>query len=287
MPDPSTTRISFGNDLIAAVPLPVGSISLDGFGLAQAQLSFSIDSSNTTLGASIASLAAGESYPYDIGIEMKSYKVTSSFGKGGVATLTVDYMGVQPETGYTKPQVTGVATSTAQPIEAHPNFTKITREDISDKILAGYPPSNLTTENKPIFVQSTDPYATWSFRGFGLRTDGEVNKKAGIRQYLAPLCTIRGQVFLGPEKLDSSAAFLSAVGKRLSNGDVDQLVQPASLAGAITSVDENYCLLSAANAECIGNPEAPAAIKVTYDIMVGGEIGWDVDIYGLADSILT
>lgn len=286
MPNPSPTRIDYGNDLAVATPLPVGSINLDGFGLAQAQLSFSVDSGNMNIGAAIASYAAGEDYPYDVGIPMKSYKVTASYGKGGVATLTVDYMGVQPEEGYTKPQITGVATTTAQPIEAHPNFTKVTKESISDKVLAGYPPSNLETNNKPIFIQSTDPYATWSFRGFGLRTDGEVNIKAGIRQYLAPLCTIRGQVFLGPEKLDASAAFISAVGRRLSNADVDKLVQPASVAGAITSEDQNYCLLSAANAECIGNPGSPAAIKVTYDIMIGGEIGWDTDIYGLADAIL-
>lgn len=286
MPDPSPTRLDYGNDLSVAMPLPIGSINLDGFGLAQAQLSYSVDSSGSTLGSYLASFAAGETYPYDVGVEMKSYKVTSSYGKGGVATLVVDYMGVQPEPGYTKPQITGVATTTAQPIEAHPNFTKVTNQAIGSAILAGYPPSNLITDNKPIFVQSADPYATWSFRGFGLRTDGEVNKKAGIRQYLAPLCTIRGQVFLGPSKLSSSSAFLQAVGRRLSNADVANLVQPPELAGAIESEDQNFCLLSAANAECIGNPESPAAIKITYDIMVGGEIGWDVDIYGLADTIL-
>jgi hypothetical protein len=196
-------------------------------------------------------------------------------------------MGVQPSEGYTKPQVTGVATSTAQPIEAHPNFTTITNAGAGNSILAGYPPSNLVTNNKPIFVQSTDPYATWTFRGFGLKTDGSVNIKAGIRQYLAPLATLRGQIFLGPSNLSASAAFLQSVGKRLSNTDVDALVQPSSLAGALASVDQNYALLSAANAECIGNPDNPAAIKITYDIMVGGEIGWDRDIYGLAPTILS
>lgn len=284
MPTPSTTRLDYGNDLAVAQALPAGSINLDAFGLAQAQLTYTVDSADANLGSYLASFAAGETYPYSVGVTMKSYKVTAALGKGGVATLTVDYMGVYGD--YTKPQVTGVATSTAQPIEAHPNFTKVTKEWSGSTVLAGYPPSNLVTANKPIFIQGTDPYATWTFRGFGLKTDGEVNIKAGIRQYLAPLATVRGQIFLGPEKLDSSAAFITAVGQRLTNADLNKLVAPSSLVGAIESEGQNYALLSAANCECIGNPDSPAAIKVTYDIMIGGEIGWDKDIYAPAASIL-
>jgi hypothetical protein len=285
MPTPSTTRKDYGNDLAVAQALPAGSINLDAFGLAQAQLTYTVDSADVNLGSYLASFAAGETYPYSVGVTMKSYKVTAALGKGGVATLTVDYMGVYGD-NHTKPQVTGVATSTAQPIEAHPNFTKLTKEWSGSTVLAGYPPSNLVTGNKPIFIQGTDPYATWTFRGFGLKTDGEVNIKAGIRQYLAPLATVRGQIFLGPEKLDSSAAFITAVGQRLTNDDLNKLVAPDSLVGAIESEDQNYALLSAANCECIGNPDSPAAIKVTYDIMIGGEIGWDKDIYAPAASIL-
>lgn len=285
MPNPSITRKDYGNDLAVATPLPIGSVTVDGFGLAQAQLSFTVDSTDANLGAYLASFADGEDYQYNLGFQMKSYKVSASYGKGGVATLVVDYMGVRPPSGYTKPQITGIATSTAQPIEAHPNFTKVTNPSAGGVVLAGYPPSNLVVNNKPIFVQSTDPYATWTFRGFGLRTDGEVNIKAGIRQYLAPLATVRGQIFLGPGKADTAAAFLSNVGKRLRNDDVNALVID-QITGALESTDQNYALLSAANAECIGNPDNPAAIKVTYDIMVGGEIGWDQDIYGLAASIL-
>jgi len=285
MPTPSPTRKDYGNDLGVAQALPTGTINVDGFGLAQAQQSYTVDSSDANLGAYLASFADGESYLYNVGIQLKSYKVSASYGKGGVATLVVDYMGVRGDNGYTKPQITGIATSTAQPIEAHPNFTKLTNSGAGGVVLAGYPPSNLVTANKPIFVQSTDPYATWTFRGFGLRTDGEVNIKAGIRQYLAPLATVRGQIFLGPARASTAAAFLQNVGKRLTNDDVDALVID-DITGALESVDQNYALLSAANAECIGNPDNPAAIKVTYDIMVGGEIGWDKDIYGLASNIL-
>jgi len=285
MPTPSPTRKDYGNDLGVAQALPTGTINVDGFGLAQAQQSYTVDSSDANLGAYLASFADGESYLYNVGIQLKSYKVSASYGKGGVATLVVDYMGVRGDNGYTKPQITGIATSTAQPIEAHPNFTKVTNAGAGGVVLAGYPPSNLVVSNKPIFVQSTDPYATWTFRGFGLRTDGEVNIKAGIRQYLAPLATVRGQIFLGPARASTAAAFLQNVGKRLTNGDVDALVID-DITGALESVDQNYALLSAANAECIGNPDNPAAIKVTYDIMVGGEIGWDKDIYGQASNIL-
>jgi hypothetical protein len=37
--------------------------------------------------------------------------------------------------------------------------------------------------------------------------------------------------------------------------------------------------MTAANVESIGQPDNVAGIKVTYDIMVGGDLGWDPEIY--------
>lgn len=285
MPDPSPTRIDYGDSLEAPRIQPSGGFQVDGYGVAQGQQVFIQDSQDSNIETTVAVYTNGVSWGGGPAY-LKSHTAKVVYQKGGVAQITVDYFGVAETGAVSKPQITGIATASAQPIETHPNFTVIQDSSIGSTPLAGYPPNNLTTANKPIFVQSTDPYATWQFRGFGLRSDGQVNIKAGIRQYLQPMATLRGQIFLGYSMRAASAAFIQAVGKRVSNADLTKLIEPAELVGAIQSGDQNMVLLTSANCEVIGNPENCCAIKVTYDLMVGGFYGFDTDIYGLADSIL-
>lgn len=286
MPEPSTTRKDYGDPLAAVKQQPSGGFQVDGYGVAQGQKVFIQDSQSNNIDSSITYYKNGAVWNEPSLNFLKSHSIKVAYQKGGVAQLTVDYFGIAEPSGISKPQITGIATASAQPIETHPNFTVVQDTSISGTALAGYPPNNLTTANKPIFVQSTDPYATWQFRGFGLKSDGSVNKKAGVRQYLMPMATLRGQIFLDFSNKSKSAAFLQAVGKRVGNADLAQLIAPADLVGAIQSPEQNMVLLTTANAEVIGNPNNCCAIKITYDLMVGGFYGFDTDIYGLADSIL-
>ena len=71
---------------------------------------------------------------------------------------------------------------------------------------------------------------------------------------------------------------VNGVGRTLiSDADMDKLIEPSAILGALS---HEYCLLTSANAECIGSPSNYCAIKVTYDIMISGESAWDADIYG-------
>jgi hypothetical protein len=76
----------------------------------------------------------------------------------------------------------------------------------------------------------------------------------------------------------------NGVGRTLKSAeDMFKLITPGDILGALSP---DLCLLTAANAECIGTPDNYAGIKVVYDIMIGGELGWDSDIYGpMPDNI--
>lgn len=280
------TRKDYGNELIAiGARQPSGAINIDAFGLAQAQLTYAIDSAAGNLTDAIDMVSMGINYPDDLGFEMKSYKYAITSSIGSVSMLTIDYMGVARGIGYTDAQITGVSNTTAQPIETHPNFTIVTDPTIgsgsSTQILGGVPVSptpNMANKNYPIFMPLADVLAPWRFDGFGLPADGTRNKKAGIRHYLRPMYNVRGMIVFGPDAGYKAAAMTNGVGRVLFNaGDMHKLITPGDVLGALSP---ELCLLTAANAECIGTPDNYAGIKVVYDIMIGGDLGWDLDIYG-------
>lgn len=283
MPPPLPTRKDYGKDLLLlGERQPTGTLTVDAFGLAQAQITYVMDSSTSNITDVLDNITMGFDYPDDVGFEMKSYKYAITSSAGGVANLVIDFMGVSRGVGYTDAQISGVSTTTAQPIETHPNFTLVTDPTIGNQsptqILAGPPAQPSSNPNKPIFIPSGDAYAPWRFDGFGLAADGTRNKKAGIRQFLRPMYSVRGTIFFNAEQGFRSAYMTNGVGRTLkTEGDMFKLITPNDVLGALSP---GLCLLTAANAECIGTPDNYAGIKVVYDIMIGGELGWDSDIYG-------
>lgn len=282
----TSTRHDFGNTLLnPGQRQPSGTITQDAFGLIQAQLTFALDSDPANIKAALIYYTAGVDYPDDIGFPLKSYKCHVASAKGGVSMLTVDYMGVGRLDGYTDPQITGVANTTAQPIETHPNFSAVTDTTIGTssptQLLAGKPPgAKATNGNNPIFVPTTTVPVQYQFAGFGATQEGStaINKKAGIRQFLRPMVNIRGVIFFDSATGDKAAIMTNGVGRTLkTDADMFKLISPGDIIGALS---HEYCLLTSANAECIGKPGNYASIKVTYDIMIAGELGWDGDIYG-------
>ena len=287
----TTTRIDYGNALLTpGQRQPSGTITEDAFGVIQAQLTFALDSDPSNVKAALIYYSAGVAYPDDLGFPLKSYKCHVSSAKGGVSMLTVDYMGIGRLSGYTDAQITGVANTTAQPIETHPNFTKVTDTTIgtgsTTQLLAGKGATPVTNGNLPIFnqVQNTNGSPAYQFIGFGCPNDDTVNPKAGIRQFLRPMWNVRGVIFFSDSTSTSATNMTKGVGRTLHGfGDVNKLIVPDDVFGY---VEPAQCLLTNASVECIGKPSNFAALKVTYDIMIGGELGWDPDIYGKADTAI-
>jgi len=290
MPTPSTTRIDFGNQLEnPGSRQPQGQIHIDAFGLAQAQLTFALDSSSANITDAIDTVSLGIDYPEDIGFSMKSYKYAIAYSKGGVAMMTIDYMGVARGIGYTDAQVSGVANTSSQPIETHPNFTLHDGRWVSGP-LAGSPGDNgihLNAANWPIFVkQSTDNGdgtvgETWKFNGFGFPKN-IINPKGGVRQFLRPQGNIRGTMFFSDDESDRAILMFNNIGNIIAGSDVETLVPPFTVSDFPTA---QALLLTSVQIETIGTPSSPAGVKVVYDVLVAGDDGWDLDIYQTAESI--
>lgn len=294
MPDPITPLPKYyGNELASpGVRQPSGRIQMDAYGLVQAQLTFAIDSDPANLTDVIDTYQTGVPYPDDLGFSMTSYKYAISASVGNVSMLTVDYMGVARTDGWTDAQITGVATTTAQPIETHPAFSHDVTvpgpPSVTYPAFGGVPGAPL---NNAIFVPAPpqpNGALQFSFGGFGVAQGSTPNKKAGIRQFLRPMLNVRGQIFFNAENANRSAAMVKNIGKTLFNyTDMQTLITPND---AVGQLEPGICLLTNASVEPIGYPGGDgsgiAGIKVVYDIMVGGDSGWDSDIYWKANEAI-
>ena len=278
-----STRIDYGADLASpGQRQPTGSVSIDAFGLAQAQLTFALDSDPTNLTDAIDTYELGVDYPDDLGFPMKSYKYHIASAKGGVSMLTVDYIGVSRGVGYTDAQITGVSNTMAQPIETHPNFTAYdTRFNAGP--LAG---TQTSPNNGAIFVPVNTPSGLaqqFSFGGFAVSNTSTQNKKAGVRQYLRPMVNIRGQIFFGFGEGDKVNKLASSTGMIVHDlSDLRKLIAP--LTGGTNPDAYKYALITSVNIESIGSVESGKhVIKATYDLMIANDtLGWDLDIYQIA-----
>lgn len=278
-----TTRTDYGNDLYELVRQPTGTVEMDAYGLVQAQATFACDVS--ILPTVLATFSEGQPYPDSLGFDMTSYRYRATSQKAGVAMVTVDYIGVNRATGYSDPHIQGVVNTSAQPIETHPNFTKITDSTISSNVLAGVPSAKF---NNAIFGPTTDKdtgTVQYQFKGFGVSTTSStVNIKAGVRQFLRPMTTVRGTIYFRASQSGAAEKLSAAIGRYLKTGDSQTLIKPWLVYGVIYG---SRWLVTAANIEPIGTPDTLTSpvIKVTYDLMYGGLLGWDKDIYGEAETI--
>jgi hypothetical protein len=275
----------YGNDLSTPLQDPTGAIEIDAYGLAQATLTFAID--RDYLSGAIAYFSAGVAYPIDLGFSMTSYKYSVTLDKANLAKIKVDYIGVQQETGYTVPHIHGVVNTAAQPIETHPNFTKVTVSDyiIDPQALGGTPSA---PENNAIFL----PYSQkgnktqYNFGGFGVSDNpDEPNPFQGIRQYLRPMTTVRGEMYFNASAQGMAEKLSAAVGSYLKSSDSQTLIYPWVVYGPTYG---SRWLVTAAPIEPIGRPlsetDSPMC-KVTYDLQYGGTAGWNPSIYPQSETI--
>jgi hypothetical protein len=280
----SSTLIKYGNDLtdIANTIQPGRTMHIDAYGLAQAQVTYAVDTSQLSTYIDILEASIVHPDSDTFGFTMRSYKYSYAIGKGSVTMITVDFAGIDRSSGYTDAQINGVSTSSAQPIETHPNFTKKTDSTIgtTEDPLAGTPGA---TFNNAIFnpVENSTGVIQHTFGGFGVQINptGAPNKKAGVRQFLRPMQTFRGQMFFEPSKSLNISYMLQTIGRTFNNDtDVQKLLAPFT---NTTIYAKDKCLLTAVNVETVGSPVSGrvCAFKVNYDIMYTPYV-WDSDIYG-------
>jgi hypothetical protein len=306
---PSTTRIDYGNNLLSPIHQPGWQVEFDGFGLIQAQVKFKwtysmLTNFNTyfSKGTTFAELV-GPSAPSNLA-QLKVWKANYVCEKGDVITVTADFCGIDPSVNSGTKTITQVVMSGAtasEPIEHHPNFLVVnspTGLPPLSAALAGFPPasgwdaSTATNPNRALWtpkVASGGATQGQQFVGFLPNqsaeeyTAGNINIKAGIKNYYKPSNTLRCLFYVNNET--TAVGFASYVGW-CTNGNLYQLpdsyknLATGAYGGAfiytevyLAKINRGF-LITSCSVEQFGG-----IWKVTADLMLSGISGWDKDIY--------
>lgn len=305
---PSDTLIQYGNPLPAPVPQPGWQVEADGFGLLQAQVKFKwtwaqlpnfslIFAKGTTFQDLVGEVAPTNLYG------LKLWKANYVYEKGDVVTVTADFCGIDPSINsgqFSNMQMVMTGATASEPIEHHPNFLVKNCISISPgNVLAGFPPANgwdkeiATNPNRALWTpkvagggaiqgqqfvgflpnQSADEYAA-----------GNINIKAGIKNYYKPSLTLRGLWYQASETaaLDL-ASYVGYVTDGTDMGMPEAYRKLATINGysgnfQYTALYESKInrtfLITSCSVEQFGG-----IYKMTMDFTMSGISGWDPDVY--------
>jgi hypothetical protein len=270
-----------GNALTTPVQQPGAKISDDGYGLLTATVVWKADDS-AALGSVVN---RGSTCPINANCAAHRYSIT--YDALEVATLTVDYVGIDAGATSTDPQITGSQGLTSEHITTHPNFFETaTALGFSGSPIAGVGASPGTKAN-PNFeaIAGTNPTeyggnngSTFesakgrSFKGF---KKAEFNDFYGKTNYLAPQCSISGIFYTTTASIVNNHR--NAVGKTSGNGTfAGKKLVPDYMGTAFTIGGKNQLLLAQVSFEDFG-----LLYKVQYELRFNRE-GYNSAVYANA-----
>ena len=270
--------IENGNPLTAPVILPGWTYNRDPFGLGTSTTKYKCD--HTVDMAAFA--ARGQPHPDTTYSFLKANSYSISWDALGIATLTVDYVGIPPSINggaYTNPNTSGANGLTAENITSHPNFFAA-QTGFLGPIAGPAPytqdaPDNLApvVNGKPAFLGLN---GSCFEKASGGRFIGFVNPTFpqfyGKTQYLATTTTFSGVIYVAEEAFVMDIlSYLNKATATTSWGTWELLPDWATVGSAPGVGARN--LLSQVNVESYGS-----LYKVSYEIRFA-ERGWDVDVY--------
>ena len=298
------TRIDYGNNLLTKTLQPGWTVESDGFGLLQSRCIFKMDVEKAREVFAVSQFNRGDSHPISDYPTLKLYKASYVTDKGGIATITAEYCGVDyylhPD-GLTDTQCAMVGSSASEDIAHHPNFIRLNCiSNGLEEVLAG-PPDATTGDflrNNPMWAPTTtmNQLSYKQFVGFApSQTDDvtKINIKAGVKSYYKPQITVRALFYVQTGNEDASQTtaltYASYVGW-VTDGDLFNLPE-AFRRLALSSAGGGYggsfeyvaeyedlihrnFLVTNCSVELFGT-----TCKVTADLMLSGISGWDPDIY--------
>ena len=297
-------RQDYGNPLTAPVQQPGGKLSNDGYGLLTATV---VWKANTDNDLSVGN--RGSTCPINAACHAHKFGVT--YDNLGVATITVDYIGIDPTVNdgvYTNPQVSTSNGLTSENITTNPNFFDA-GGDGYDGVIAGR-----TYTQSPLgpMVEIKD-VADWVVVNLGNNSDGtpqfgKVGKKQsyigqngacfessnggrfigfvdstfkhlyGKTNYLAPQSSFSGHFYTTePAEVQNMLSYLGTTSR---DNDWSSVLPPIipDYAGTtwVSSAPNgsfNQLLLSQVNVEDYGN-----LYKVNYEVRYSVQ-GWSDKVY--------
>lgn len=265
-------KISQGDDLLTAVLQPGWTLENDGYQVLTCKAVYKCDNATAA-----AAFARGDSFTEDA--RLKAHKIVISYGALGVATITVDFIGLElEEESFSAPNVTGTTTLTTEQIQNHPNFFVAT----TSGGIAGPQPYAVSTTVKGL-KPFTDRNPVWEggngaifetkeggkFLGFYSQssTDLAARKLYQRTSYLAPTSSVNGVIYTNNSA--NVNTFLSYVGKTMYQRGPDGFgyLLPTYFSPPFQAPDEdNQWLIASVHFEDYG-----ALYKLSYELRFNRE----------------
>ena len=291
-------RIDKGNTLSSPVLQPGWTVQQDGYGLWTGKCLFKLDQEYAVL---IAEFERGLPHPVaPFDAFMWSNRVTATYDKNGIATLAVEYVGIntgvvpgEGEPTVTEPNVSGAVATSSEPIETHRNFFEI--ED-GVGVIAGV---GSGTASAPIYEASTFKAKTSDtgtlYKGengahFTQKTGGqfvgfldpEFKYYYGRKSYLSPTTGFSGVIYVkGGVDSALGANVVQAMRDAVGYSSNDQtwnsnlpVLLPNYMGTMFTGPAGAKLLLASVNFE----DYALNVYKISYTIRYSNE-GWVPEVY--------
>jgi hypothetical protein len=274
-------RVDTGNNLTSVLQQPGAKFQEDGYGLATGTIVF-----KAAITASVGStINRGSACPQGAYSYCKAHKYSVSFENLGIATYSVDYVGINPGFGTsTDPQITGSQGLTSESITTHPNFFEVaTALGFSGSPIAGVGTGSIATPAYPSVAGATGEYqgnngATFEaaigrkFLGF---KKPEFKDFYGKTNYLAPQCSLSGVFYTSSSALVINLR--NAVGKTSGNGSfASKDLVPTYMGTAFEISGKKQLLLAQVSFEDFG-----LLYKVQYELRFNRE-GYVASVYAPA-----
>ena len=271
-------RVSQGNSLSTVMLQPGAKFSDDGYGLITGTCVFKPDQT-ASIGGTIT---RGSSCPIAAFNYCTTHKYSVSLDNLGIATYTVDYVGIYPSFGtMTDPQITGSQGLTSENITAHPNFFQLA-SGFSGTAIAGVGTGSLAT---PAYtaktVNNTTEYEGNNGSRFETQTGGkflgfkvaQYKTLYGKTNYLAPTSSITGHFYTSSSSAINNLR--EAVGKTSGTGTfaTSYDLLPTYLGTSFAVGGKNQLLLAQVSFEDFGN-----LYKMQYEIRYNRD-GYETSVY--------
>ena len=272
-------RIDQGDALTTDLLQPGWTSNSDGFGLITISATFKTDSST----GAFAPFVRGTAFPVSSYNYCKSHKGSISWDSLGIATLKVDYVGIDPSVNsghLTKPNCSSANGLTSENITAHPNFFTYAGSPYLGAIAGAAPYTQDSPDNFAPIVNKQPAYLGLNGACFekpnGGRFIGFVNptypQYFGKTQYLAPTTSYSGVIYVDDK--DSVKTLVELLGSTSITASWSTFPLLPDWAPVGTGLYGNPVnLLSQINTEEFGS-----IFKINYEIRYSRQ-GWELDVY--------
>lgn len=277
-------RIEQGDILTAPLQQPGGKFQGDGYGLVTATVVWKSDQAS-----SLNSVTnRGSTCPLAGATFCDAHKYSITYDSLGIATITVDYVGIDPTVNTatrTNPQVSTSQGLTTAHITSHQNFFEL--QSGFTAVIAGVGTGTLAV---PIYATKTDVAGVTEYEGahgtrFERSTGGrflgfknpEYSTLYGRTNYLAPQTSFSGHFYTSSQ--NDVQNLLAAVGKTSGTNNFASIeLLPAYMGTTFTAgwFGNDQLLLAQVNAEDFG-----LLYKVVYEVRYNKE-GYEPSVYAPA-----